>query len=159
MDFKQMQAMGGIVSQALVPKDIRFTYHPRKPEAEWADPQIPEHEEQAVTETGRIFVRKRSSRDFLDIVKAPEAEQPFLALFRCVCNEDGTPLFPSVEDAGQLAEWLMVPMIAAVNEVNSFVPKPSPLRTSSGTTSPSPSAAGVSRSGRTPSRKRKGRPG
>lgn len=149
MDFKQLQALGGIVSSALVKKPISYT-RPRTPE---------EGEGEPITETADIFVRKRNSRDFLDIVKAPDSEKPFLAIFRCVCVEDGSPLFPSVDDVANLAEWLLFPMIAAVNEVNAFDPKGFPPRTTSGSTSLSPSADAASRSGRSRSPKKKGRAG
>lgn len=146
MDFQKLQALGGIVSSALVPKEIEYT-RPRTPE---------EGEGESITERGTIHVRKRNSADFLAIVQAPESERPFVTLFRCVCTPDGAPLFPSVGDAAQLAEWLMIPMISAVNEVNAFDPKGFPPRTTSGSTSPSRSADAASRSGNSRSRKKKG---
>lgn len=159
MDFHQLQALGGIVPTALVRKEIEFTYYRPLPESEWADPNIPETEQSPSTDTAVVFIRKRTSRDFLDIVKAPEQDKPFLALFRCVCTEDGAPLFPSLDDAARLAEWMLVPLIGAVNEVNSFLPKAFPPKTSSGATSPSPSAVVRSGSGRTRSTKKSGRSG
>ena len=159
MDFKQLQALGGIVSAALVRKEIEFTYHRPLPAEQWADPGVPEVEPEAVTECATIFVRKRNSRDFLDIAKAADSEKPFLAIFRCVCTEDGSPLFPSAEHASQLAEWLLVPILNAVNEVNRFDPKALPPRTTSGSTSPSRSADAASRSGRSRSPRKKGRVG
>jgi hypothetical protein len=146
MDFQKLQALGGIVSSALVPKEIKFT-RPRTPE---------EGEGEPITESATIHVRKRTSRDFLDIVKVPESERPFLAIFRCVCAEDGTPLLPSVDDASRLAEWMLMPILNAVNEVNSFDPKGFPPRTTSGSNSPSLSAVAASRSGKRPSRKKNG---
>jgi hypothetical protein len=149
MDIKKLQALGGFVSQTLVAKEITFT-RPRLPE---------EGEGAPVNESGVIHVRKRSARDFLDMHHAEGSEKTFIALHRCVFNEDGTPFFSSPNEAGLLAEWILGPMLVAVNEVNSFLPKPSPPKTSSGTTSRSPSAAGLSGSGRTQSRKRSVRPG
>lgn len=149
MDFKQLQAVGGIVSSALIPKSIEYT-RPRTAEEGEGDP---------ITETADIFVRKRNSRDFLDIVKAPDSEKPFLVIFRCVCTEDGAPLFPSTEDVAHLAEWLLFPMITAVNEVNAFDPKALPPRTISGSTSLSRSADAASRNGKSRSRKKNGRAG
>lgn len=144
MDFKQLTALGGIISQELVSKEIEFT-RPRLPEEGDGDP---------VKQSATIHIRKRNSADFLSIVKAQAEDQPFIAIFRCVCTEDGSPLFPSMAEAGQLAEWLLIPMIAAVNEVNSFAPKHSPLRTNSGMKSPSPSAVARSKSGSRRSRKK-----
>lgn len=149
MDLKHLQALGGIVSQALVPKEIEFT-RPRLPEEGDGDP---------ITERGVIHVRKRSARDFLDIHRASDSDKTFIALHRCVCNEDGTPFFPSADEAALLAEWILGPMLIAVNEVNAFLPKPSPPRTSYGTTSRSRSAADPSVSGRKRSQKKNGQPG
>lgn len=159
MDYQELKALGGIVSQALVKKEIQFRYHAPLPEDQWADPAMPEFADEATDATATIYIRKRTSRDFLDVVRAPESQQAFINLFRCVCNEDGTPLFPSVEDAGHLAEWLLVPMLTAVNEVNSFLPKRFPPKTSSGANSLSPSAAGASGNGRKRSTRKSGRSG
>jgi hypothetical protein len=149
MDFQQLQALGGIVPTALVKKEIEFT-RPRTPD---------EGEGEPVRERVDIFVRKRTSRDFLEINRATDGDRPFVALFRSVCLEDGTPLFPSIDDASRLAEWLLGPMLNAVNEVNAFAPKPSPPRTSSGIGSRSPSAAEASASGSSRSTKRSVRRG
>jgi hypothetical protein len=158
MDFKQLQALGGFISPALVRKEIEFTYRPTKPAETWADPETPEFEPVLVTERATVFVRKRTSRDFLDIMQAgSDADRAFLALFRCLCNEDGTPFFPSVEDAASLAEWMFLPLIGAVNEVNSFDPKGFPPRTTSGSTLPSPSAGEASLSGKSRFRKKSAR--
>jgi hypothetical protein len=159
MDFLKLQAMGGIVSAAPVRKEITFTYHRPLPADQWSDPDVPEVEPEPATDTATVWIRKRTSRDFLDINAAAPGEQVFLALFRCVCTEDGAPLFPSVEDASRLAEWMLIPLMKAVNEVNSFLPKAFPPKTSSGATSPSPSAAVRSASGRKRSTRKSARSG
>jgi hypothetical protein len=149
MDFQQMQALGGIVPTALVKKQIEFT-RPRTPEEGDGDP---------ITETADIYIRKRDSRDFIEINQAPKADRVFVALFRSVCTPDGSPLFPSADDAGHLAEWLLAPMLTAMNEVNAFAPKSSPPKTSYGIGSPSPSAGGASASGNSRSTRKNGRRG
>lgn len=146
MDFNQLQKLGGFVSPDIVKRTITFT-RPRLPEEGDGDP---------VTETADLHFRKRTSRDFLDISRSEESERPFLALFRCVCNADGTPFFPSAESAAQLAEWMLGPMLNAVNEVNAFAPKRGAARTTSGTTSPRRSEGGRSRSGNSPSPSKSG---
>lgn len=130
MDLKQLQAIGGLVSSSLVKKEITYT-RPRTPEEGEGDP---------VTETATIHVRKRNGADFLRMHRAGEDDRAFVALHRCVCAEDGSPLFESPEVASQLAEWLLGPMLLAVNEVNDFAPKRQPPKTTSGRTSRSPSA-------------------
>ena len=157
MDFHQLQALGGIVSPVLVKKEIEFTCHLPKPAESWADPEVPEVEDEAVTQRATVFIRKRTSRDFLDIMEASDDDRAFLSLFRCVCNEDGTPFFPSVDDAARLAEWMFLPLIGAVTEVNSFRPKKNPPKTTSGSTSPAPSADEASPNGRPRSPKKSAR--
>lgn len=159
MDFQQLQALGGIVPTALVRKEIEFYSLPLKPAGEWADPAVPEFADEPAKQRATVFIRKRSSRDFLDIMQASDEDRAFVALFRCLCNEDGTPFFPSVHDASRLAEWMFLPLIGAVNEVNSFDPKPYPPRTSSGIASPSSSADAASVSGSSQSTRKNGRRG
>jgi hypothetical protein len=126
MDYTHLKKIGGFVSPEIVVEKIEFT-RPRLPEEGDGDP---------ISESAELHIRKRTSRDFLDISRAAEADKPFLALHRCVCNPDGSPLFSSIDEASQLAEWLLGPILNAVNKVNSFAPKSGAARTISGTTSP-----------------------
>jgi hypothetical protein len=160
MNLTQLQAMGAFVPQAIFKRDIPITYRPLKPAESWAEPDIPEHESEAVTATVTVHIRKRSSADFLEIVNAPDGDKPFVSLLRCVVNPDGTPVFTGVaemtpmEQVKNLEGWFLWPLLAAVNEVNSYDAKKSTPRMSGGATSPSPSAAAALRSGRRLSRRK-----
>jgi hypothetical protein len=159
MDLSQLQAMGAFVPQAIFKRDIQITYRPLKPASEWAEPDVPEHESEPVKATVTVHIRKRSSADFLEIVNAPDGDKPFVSLLRCVVNPDGSPVFADLAQAKQLAEWMLLALLPAVTEVNSYDAKKSTPRMSGGATSPSPSAGAALRSGKRLSRKRNGASG
>lgn len=141
MDINQLQALGALVTRSVFPKEIKVRRPVLKPVEEWADPGEPEGTGEFVEDTLTAHVRKRSSADFLEMVQAPDRDKAHIAVLRCVCREDGTEVFQSLEQAKQLQEWLFIPLMLAVNEVNQFGLKNSQPRTSSGTSSPSSSAA------------------
>ena len=150
MDIKQLRALGAISSRVLVPKTIKFQYPVPLPEAEWADPDVPEYPENPEWQEGTFdtFIRKRSASDFYEIVRAESRDQACIAIHRGVCEADARPVFESREQVDGLKDWLFLPLLAAVNEVNSSGPKRSTPRTKPGATSPSPSGGARSRSGR-----------
>lgn len=141
MDLKQLQAMGALVSRTLVKKDIPINRPAQKPAEEWADPEQPELTGEIVTDSVTAWIRKRSSADFMEMVSAPDRDKMHVAVLRCVCHEDGTEVFESLQQAKQLQEWLFVPLMSAVKDVNDYGLKNSQPRTSFGTSSPSSSAA------------------
>lgn len=159
MDLQKLQALGGFVPATIFKRDIPITYRPLTPAESWADPDVPEHEQAPVTDMLTTYIRKRSSADFMEIVNATDADKAFLALLRCVVHPCGTPVFADLAQTKQLAEWLLIPLLTAVNEVNTFDAKKSQPRTSSGAASRSPSAAEASRSGKRLSRKKNARSG
>ncbi|UHQ21885.1 phage tail assembly chaperone family protein, TAC [Lysobacter sp. 5GHs7-4] len=148
MDLKQLQAMGAFVPRTLFKCDIAVRYRPLKPTEEWADPGEPERQEEIVEETITTWVRKKSSADSIEIFQADERERPLVAVYRCICNADGSPLFESLDQVHQLEDWLILPLIIEVNKVNHFAAKKSVPKTSSGVSSRSPSAAGRLRNGK-----------
>jgi len=154
MDIKQLQQMGAFVPQTLYKREIAFKYRPLLPKEEWASPESPEYGE-LVDETATVHIRKRNSADFLDIVYASDQDKPFLAILKCVCKEDGSPVFESLDQVKSLQEWLLVPLLDAVNAVNHTAPKGTP-RATSGASLPSPSADGQSQNGSKRSLKKKG---
>lgn len=161
MELKQLQAMGAIAARTLVPKDIQIKYQRPLPPEQWAEPGVPEYPDkpEMVEETLRVFVRKRSAIDSAEFMRASDRERGFLAILRCVCNEDGSQLFSDLEQVASLADWMWIPLAAAVYEVNEFGPKNSQPRTSSGASSRSPSAADRSRSGKRRSPKKSSQSG
>lgn len=147
MDLKQLQAMGAIVPRTLFKKDIPVRHPVLKPREEWEGDE-PEPTGAFAESVLTTFIRKRSSADFLEMIQAPNLDKPAIAILRCVLQEDGREVFESVEQVKQLQEWMFIPLMLAVNEVNEFGLKNSRPRTSYGMNSPSSSAA------RSPKRKR-----
>lgn len=159
MQLNQLLQLGGVVPSTLFVRELPVTYRPLKPTGEWSDPDVPERESEAITQTVTVHVRKRSSADFLEMVNAPEADKPFIALLRCLVTPEGAPVFSDLDHAKRIEEWLLVPLLTTVNEVNGTDAKKYLPRTSSGAVSPSPSADGASRSGSKRYRNKSGRSG
>lgn len=159
MDLKQLQAMGAYASPSLVKRDVPIRVPPLKPADQWEDPNTPEADELAPKEqwaddTLTVYIRKRSSVDFYELICAENREKPFVVIHRCVCNANGEPVFSDLKDVVRLKEWVWMPLAAVANEVNQFAPKNSKPRTSSGANSRSPSADEASVSGSRKSRKK-----
>jgi hypothetical protein len=141
MDLKQLQAMGALVPRTLFKKEIPFRRPVLKPTEEWSNAGEPEESGEFVDDTVTAWIRKRSSADFLEMIQAPDRDKAHIAVLRCVCLEDGAEVFESLAQAKQLKEWLFLPLMMAVNQVNEFGLKNSHPRTSSGTSSRSSSGA------------------
>jgi hypothetical protein len=139
MDIKQIQSFGGFVTRVLFKKEIPVRRPVLKPAEEWANPDEPEKTGEFVEDTLTAHVRKRSSADFLEMVQATDRDKAHIAILRCICHEDGTEVFESLAQCKQLEEWLFIPLMLAVNEVNQFGLKNSQPKTSSGTSLPSSS--------------------
>lgn len=154
MDLKQLQAMGAIVPRTLHKREVPIRRPELKPESEWEEKGVPEGTGEWLDDSVTVYIRKRSSVDFIELVSAPDREKACVALLRCVCDEKGAEVFENLDQTKQLEDWLFLPLVMAVNEVNQFGLKNSQPRTSSGAKSRSPSAAGRSRSGKPPSPKK-----
>lgn len=154
MDLKHLQSIGAFAPKTIFKRDITITFHRPTPAESWESPDVPEYEDALTTEPLTTFIRKRNSQDFMDVMGADKRDRLFVNVLRCVCHEDGTPVFATLDEVIALQDWLFVPLLNAVNEVNDFAAKKSKPRTSSGAPSRSPSAAGASRSGRSQSRKK-----
>lgn len=141
MDIKQLQAMGGFVTRTLFPKTINVRQPVLKPASEWASADEPEFTGEVVDTTMDVHIRKRSSFDFLELVKAEDCDRAHVAILRCVLQADGEPVFTDLNQVKQLREWLFIPLMQAVNEVNEFGLKNSQPKTNSGTSLPSSSGA------------------
>lgn len=154
MDLKQLAALGAFVPTKLFKREVAIKRPETKAQGEWADPDVPEFTGKIVDDTVTVWIRKRSSADFMEIRQAKNRDKFHLAVQLCVCNEDGTPVFETLEQAEKLQEWLFVPLAAEVHDVNGEGPKNSQPRTSGGVTSPSASAVARSRSGKLRSARR-----
>lgn len=159
MDLIKLHAMGAIVPRTLFKREIEVTFCPPLPAESWADPGVPEYEDEPVTQTMTVYLRKRSSADMLEVGEAEGADRSLMTLLRSVCTPEGAPVFESIEQVRQLEPWMAIPLLQAVAEVNRYGAKKSTPRTSSGAPSPSPSAAAASRSGKKRCPKKRGRSG
>lgn len=148
MDLKQLQAIGAIVPRTLFKREIEFDYQELKPAEEWADPEVPEKTGKTIHGKMETYIRRGSAADAIEVANASERERPFVAIFRSVCDEKGEPVFPTIEDAMQLAAWIVVPLFKAITAVSGDSPKNSLPRTNSGVSLRSPSAAGRSKNGK-----------
>lgn len=148
MDLKQLQAIGAIVPRTLFKRSIEFQYPELRPAEQWADAEVPERTGKLLDGQMDVFIRRGSSADAIEISAASDRERPFVAIFRSVCDEKGNQVFPSLEDAMQLATWIAIPLFSAIMAVSGDSPKTSPPRTNSGASSRSASAVGRSRNGK-----------
>lgn len=150
MDLKQLQAMGAINSRALVKKDIQIKRPLPIPQDQWADAEVAEYppDPEMVEESVETYIRKRSSADFIEMMNADDRDKPFVAILRCVCHADGSQVFSSLDQIMGLKEWIWIPLMMAVNDVNEFGLKNSQPRTSYGAKSRSASADVPSKSGK-----------
>jgi hypothetical protein len=154
MDLRQLQSLGAFVPTKLIRREVEVNRPVLKPESDWEIPDVHEFSEERVREKMTVFLRKRASADFMEMVAAEDRQKTSISILRCVCNEDGSQLFESVEQVSQLEDWIFFPLIGVVMEVNNFGPKRSPSRTSSGASSRSASAGVRSKSGSKRSGKR-----
>jgi hypothetical protein len=148
MDLKALQAIGAIVPRTLFKRVIEFKYPEQKPAKDWADPEVPELTGQILDGAMDVFIRRGSSADAIEIANASDRERPFVAIWRSVCDEKGDPVFPTLEDAMQLATWIVIPLFQAINAVSGDHPKNSQPKTSSGLNSRSSSAGRLKKSRR-----------
>lgn len=144
MNLKELQAMGAIVPRKLIEKTVLVKHPKVLPKKDWADKEVPEFGEEIAEDSMTVSLRKMSSADSIEVLRADERERPFIAIFRSVCNPDGSPMFESLEQAMQLETWLAIPLFEAIKEVAGLGPK---SKTSSGTKSPLLSADEASPSG------------
>lgn len=154
MDLKNLQALGAFVPTKLFKREVPIKRPEAKPQNQWADPEVPEFTGNVSDDTVTVWIRKRSSADFMEIRQAPNRDKFHLAVQMCICHEDGTPVFETLDHAKKLAEWLFVPLAAEVHELHGEGPKNSQPRTNGGASLRSASAAGRSKSGKRRSLKR-----
>lgn len=150
MDIKHLQAMGAFVPQKLFKRTIDVLVPVQKPKEEWEDSEVPEFTGENSEEKMDVFIRRSSSADEIEIMRAPEREQPFIAIYRYVVNEKGAPVFESLDQAMTLSMWLVVPLFNAISEVTRNIPKASRGKTSSGSKSRLRSEDAAPKSGSTP---------
>lgn len=136
MDILQLQQLGAFAPSKPIKRTIEVERPIPLPVEEWTDPDNPEFSGETEKATMDVYIRVGSSADDIEIARADEREQPFVAIFRFVVNPDGTPVFASVEQAAQLRTWITLPLFAAIAEVRGGIgPKRSKHKMSSGSKS------------------------
>ena len=141
MELKDLQSAGAYVSRKLIKKEVALRRPVLKPESEWEDPEVQEFTDEIVDDSMTVYIRKRDSADLMELMGSDDREKASIAILRCVCKPGGTQVFESLDQVNQLADWLFIPLMMIVGEVNNFAPKNSQPRTSSGAKSRSLSAA------------------
>lgn len=157
MQFQDLQKLGGVITRTLFKRDITLKFKPLKPESEWAEAGNPEHQDQEVEQVWTVYIRKASAADSMEIIGATNRDRLFVAMYLCVCNEDGSAFFPNLAEACAVEAWVWVPLYEAIKSINPETQKKSQPRTRSGAKSRSLSAEGQSASGknRSPLKKRR----
>lgn len=119
------------------------------PQEEWADPECPEPNGETETVGVDVYFKRMSSADEIAIAQASDEDRAFVMVCRLVRNEDGTPLFESVEHASTLASWLLVPIVQEIESMAGLSSKKSSTpETRSGSKSRSPSGGEARKSGK-----------
>ena len=132
MDLQQLKDIGAFTTEKPIKKVVKVERPLTTPQAEWDDPEVPEYSGEISHDEITTYIRMGSSADDIEIARADERDQPFIAIFRFVCNEDGTPVFESSDQAARLKSWLVLPLFAAIAEVRGTLPKKTKHKTSSG---------------------------
>lgn len=132
MNLNDLMAMGAITPRTVFKRDIKVKFRPLKPENEWAEKGNPEHEDNEVEKTITVFIRKANSADLLEITNANDRQRPFVAIYRCICNEDGSEVFPDLETTTTIAPWLLIPLFNVIQTVNPDSKKKSLRKMNSG---------------------------
>lgn len=152
MDLKQFEALGAFKDRSLVVRTITVTRNPKLPEDQWAEPEVPEYAEEETSDTFDVFVKRRSSADSIELSRVDSRLLVHYEVFRCIVDEKGEQVFPTIDHVLAMEEWLLLPLFNAVAGVNRTGPKHLPPRTKLGASSPSVSGGGRSRSGKKRSR-------
>lgn len=128
----ELQAMGAFVPTKPIKRDIKIKKPIQKPAEEWADPAVPEFTGETEDATITVYMRRGAAIDAIETMRAQERDQPFVAIFRSVVNQDGTQVFESLEQASRLATWIAFPLFTAITEVAGAAPKGSRRKTNGG---------------------------
>lgn len=156
MDLSALRAMGALKDRALVQRTVTVKHLPLLPESEWPDPAVPAYGSEEVGHSFDIYVRKLSSADSMEMSRIEPRLLGHYLVMRCVLNDRGEQVFPAIEDALALEEWMLFPLFDAASSVNPTGPKSSPPKTRPGVTSRSPSGGTRSGNGRKRSTRKSG---
>lgn len=127
MKLSELKVLGAFASDKLIQRDVQLKrplYDEDGQETgEYADEVLPVH------------IRRGSAADAIELMQADKRQQPFVAIYRSICEPDGSPAFESIEQAMRLQLWVAMPLFEAITEVAPKRPKASRRNKSGGANS------------------------
>lgn len=123
MSLKDLQALGAFVPTKPFKRTIEFDKPILAPEEEWDSPDVPKFTGETERVSIDVYFKRMSSADEVAIAQAPADLQPFVMVFRLVRNEDGSPMFESVDQVAQLASWVLAPIVSEIEKIEGSRPK------------------------------------
>lgn len=149
MDIEQLRSMGLVTPNPLLKRDFKVRYRPLIPQSEWADPGVPERQEEEIEGTIDVWIRRPVAADQIAIHKAIDEgyDNVSALIHRCVFNESGKRLF-TLPEAESLDLKMFGNLVDLINKLAGKAVKKSNPRTRSGASSPSPSGEEQSESGK-----------
>jgi hypothetical protein len=123
MSLKDLQALGAFVPTKPFKRTIEFDKPILAPEEEWDSPDVPKFTGETERVSIDVYFKRMSSADEVAIAQAPADLQPFVMVFRLVRNEDGSPLFESVDQVASMASWVLAPIVSEIEKIEGSRPK------------------------------------
>ena len=123
MSLKDLQALGAFVPTKPFKRTIEFDKPILAPEEEWDSPDVPKFTGETERVSIDVYFKRMSSADEVAIAQAPADLQPFVMVFRLVRNEDGSPLFESVDQVASMASWVLAPIVSEIEKIEGTRPK------------------------------------
>lgn len=142
MNLEQLRAAGVLAANPLTRHTIKLRYRPLKPVEARTDPAVEEREDFFVEGSADYWLRKASAADMIQIISYPgsEVEKNYMLIHCCTFHEDGTRVFPTVEDALPLDVVMFFDLLVKLKNINGDIAKKSPPKTKPGAKSRSRSA-------------------
>lgn len=159
MDLLQLRAMGLVNPNPLLKRTIKIKYFKLTPEDTWANPTVPEREEEESEGELDFWIRKFTAADSMALAAAKKFDdQAYEAIFRSVFTEEGEQVFPDINVAREVNLKMFNPLLEAIFDLNGVTAKKSPPKTNSGASSASSSENRASRRSKRKSRPRTSEP-
>jgi hypothetical protein len=123
VSLKDLQALGAFVPTKPFKRTIEFDKPILAPEEEWDSPDVPKFTGETERVSIDVYFKRMSSADEVAIAQAPADLQPFVMVFRLVRNEDGSPMFESVDQVASMASWVLAPIVSEIEKIEGSRPK------------------------------------
>lgn len=149
MDLDQLKSMGLVNANPMQKREINIRFRPLLPKDQWSDPNVEERQEEEVDAKVTVWLRKLTAADQMALADAHRAGRDTYSLLihLSVFKEDGSRVFPTVDDAAGLDTVMFAQLLVEINKLNEGISKKSRPRTSSGARSRSPSVDAASPNG------------